>query len=329
MLKDEKKSKKQLIDEVQMLRRQAQNLKVEEKVCEDDLKGTEIQYRRLFESTQDGIFILDGDTCKIRDANPSIMDMLGYSWEEIAGKCLWEIGSFIDTQKCIMAHEEVQKKDYVCFENLTLETKNGQSIEVDFISNAYRINHHRVIQCNIRNITERRRLEREVRLIATHDTLTGLPNRTLFMDRVHMALMHAHRKKKKVAVMSLDLDKFNTVNNSLGNHVGDGLLRAAADRLTGTLRRSDTVARVGGDEFSVVLPEIDDVEHVAVVARKILEQFRQQFIINGRRIIVTISIGIATYPEDGRDAETLMNNADKAMYHVRSNGFDNYKLFGS
>jgi diguanylate cyclase (GGDEF)-like protein len=156
--------------------------------------------------------------------------------------------------------------------------------------------------------------------------MTGLPNRTLFRDRAQIALLHAQRSKNKVAILSLDLDKFNTVNETLGNAVGDNLLKAAADRLTGLLRKSDTVARVGGDEFAIVIPEIEDVASVDKVNHKIVDAFRHHFLVNGHKILVTVSVGTSVFPDDGRDLDSLINSADKCMYYVRSNGCNNYRI---
>ena len=177
-----------------------------------------------------------------------------------------------------------------------------------------------------RDISERKRLDKEIRLIATHDTMTGLPNRSLFLDRARIALLQAQRRNKKVAIISLDMDKFSAVNETLGNLVGDKLLKAFAERLAKSLRKSDTVARVGGHEFALALPDIDHVDHITIIAEKLVEAFRHQFIINGRRVIVTISIGVSVYPDDGKDIETLLNSADKSLYFVRANGCNNYQM---
>jgi len=329
MREEEGKTKKQLLDELEQLREQVRLLKALEnefKVIEKELKCSERQYRQLFESAQHGIVILDADTGQVQSANPHLLKMLGYSHEELLGKNLWDIDAFIDTEKSRAASHELKQRDHLHYEDFPLETRNGKRLDVEIESNVCTINDSRVVHCNIRDTSDRKRLERELHLVATHDTMTGLPNRTLFRDRAHIAILHAQRKKKRAAIMSLDLDSFNTVNETMGNAVGDNLLKAAAERMTALLRKSDTVARAGGDEFAIVIPEVDDIGSVEKVSHKIVEAFRHHFLVNGHKILVTISIGTAVFPEDGRDIDTLINCADKCMYYVRSNGCNNYKI---
>jgi len=177
------------------------------------------------------------------------------------------------------------------------------------------------------DITERVLTEEELAYMATHDPLTGLPNRMLFSDRLTLALAHAHRNQRKLSVMLLDLDQFKEVNDTLGHSVGDKLLQAVGKRLTSLLRKSDTAARMGGDEFLLLLPEIAGCEDVAKVAQEILEAIRRPFVFDGQEIHTTISIGIAMYPDDGEDADTLMKNADIAMYRAKDRGRDNYRHY--
>ena len=329
MPEEEAKTKKQLATELEELREQVKQLKALEgefKVIEQELRSSERQYKQLFESAQHGIVILDAETGQIQSANPHVLKMLGYSHEELLGKNLWDIEAFIDTEKSRAASHHLKKQDHLHYEDFPLETRNGRRLDVEIESNVCTINDSRVVHCNIRDTSERKRLERELHLVATHDTMTGLPNRTLFRDRAQIAVLHAQRKKKRVAIMSLDLDNFNTVNDTMGNAVGDNLLKAAADRMTALLRKSDTVARVGGDEFAMVIPEIDDISSVDKVNYKMVDAFRHHFMVNGHKILVTVSIGTSVFPEDGRDIDTLINCADKCMYYVRSNGCNNYKI---
>ncbi|HEX6178600.1 MAG TPA: EAL domain-containing protein, partial [Thermoanaerobaculia bacterium] len=182
--------------------------------------------------------------------------------------------------------------------------------------------------CVVRDITERTYAEEQIKHLAYHDALTGLPNRLLFKDRLTVALSHAQRDSARLAVLFLDLDRFKIINDSLGHNVGDQLLQAVATRIASCVRESDTVARLGGDEFTLLLP-IAHSEDVAVVAQKILEAIRYPFHIEGREFFTTTSIGISIYPEDGTDAETLIKNADTAMYQAKEQGRDNYQLFNA
>ncbi len=183
--------------------------------------------------------------------------------------------------------------------------------------------------CVVRDITERTYAEEQIKHLAYHDALTGLPNRLLFKDRLTVALSHAQRDNSRVAVLFLDLDRFKVINDSLGHNVGDQLLQAVSTRVQSCVRESDTVARLGGDEFTMLLPALSQSEDAAVVAQKVLEAIRYPFHIEGREFFTTTSIGISIYPEDGTDAATLIKNADTAMYQAKEQGRDNYQLFNA
>ena len=179
----------------------------------------------------------------------------------------------------------------------------------------------------IRDISERKQAEEIINYQLYHDLLTSLPNRTLFRDRMEVTLSQSKRTGKKFSVMYLDLDGFKLINDSLGHLVGDELLQAVALRLNKTLRDSDTLARVGGDEFNLLLPEINSADDAAVIAEKIIEVLKPPFLINGHELSISISIGIAIYPDDGQNIETLIRNADMAMYHIKGRGKNGYEFF--
>jgi diguanylate cyclase (GGDEF)-like protein/PAS domain S-box-containing protein len=177
--------------------------------------------------------------------------------------------------------------------------------------------------------TRRKRAEEELAHMATHDALTGLPNRTLFNDRLNLELAHARRNQQMLAVMLLDLDYFKKVNDTLGHSMGDRLLQAVGDCLTSLLRKSDTVARMGGDEFMLIFPEITQGKDTTRIAARILEAIRKPFVLDDHEIHITTSVGIAIYPGDGEDAGTLMRDADIAMYRVKEQGRNNYQRYSS
>lgn len=167
----------------------------------------------------------------------------------------------------------------------------------------------------------------ELNHLAHHDALTDLPNRTLLNDRLAQAIALAHRQGRQLAVMFLDLDQFKHINDSLGHAVGDQLLQSVAQRLAGCVRQSDTVSRQGGDEFLLLLPFIEHAEDVALSAQKMLAAFALPHRIDRHDLHIGVSIGISIYPENGRDAETLIKNADTAMYHAKESGRNNYQFF--
>ena len=176
-------------------------------------------------------------------------------------------------------------------------------------------------------IGDRREAEERAQHLADHDALTGLPNRRLLEDRLTQALALSQRNRKQTAVMFVDLDRFKAINDSLGHAVGDLVLKEVAQRLVKQLRIGDTVCRIGGDEFVVVLPEAKRSTDAANVAAKIIETLSQPVLAADRELIVTPSIGIAVFPEDGRDAEALIRNADAAMYHAKESGRANFQFF--
>ena len=170
---------------------------------------------------------------------------------------------------------------------------------------------------------------RSLSIMAYHDTLTGLPNRALLQDRLHQALIEADRHEQLVALMFLDLDRFKTINDTLGHEKGDLLLKAVAARLREAVRAGDTVSRPGGDEFIIVLAGIAHVDNVSRVAQKIMESFSRPYRIEDRELFVSCSIGITLYPFDDRDIETLFRNADAAMYHAKDEGRNNFQFYSA
>ncbi|HVB49186.1 MAG TPA: EAL domain-containing protein, partial [Burkholderiales bacterium] len=176
-------------------------------------------------------------------------------------------------------------------------------------------------------IAERKQAEQRARHLADHDALTALPNRRLLEDRLTQALALSYRNRQQTAVMFVDLDRFKNINDSLGHAVGDALLKEVARRLVQELRVGDTICRLGGDEFVVVLPEIKRSADAANVAQKVIESVSRPLLLEGRELHVTPSIGMAVFPDDGRDAETLIRNADAAMYHAKEMGRANYQFF--
>ena len=190
---------------------------------------------------------------------------------------------------------------------------------------AIAIDNARLYDAAQRELAQRKKAEEAIKNLAYHDTLTGLPNRTLFNDRLGVAFARARRYGHRVAVLLLDLDRFKEVNDRLGHSVGDQLLRAVGQKLVGVLRESDTVCRMGGDEFLLLLPEVESTENAAQAAERILQAIREPFVLDSHSLLITTSIGIATYPDDGNDGNTVVKNADIAMYRAKDMGRDNYQ----
>jgi len=179
----------------------------------------------------------------------------------------------------------------------------------------------------VRDIADRKRAEKTIAYQAYHDLLTALPNRALFQDRLAQAMTQAKRNITRLAVMFIDLDKFKFVNDSLGHVAGDKLLQALASRLRSCLREVDTLARMGGDEFVLLLPNINEASDATLIAEKILVALQEKFVIGDHELFASVSIGIALYPDDANTSENLIKRADIAMYHAKSQGRNNYQLF--
>jgi diguanylate cyclase (GGDEF)-like protein/PAS domain S-box-containing protein len=192
-----------------------------------------------------------------------------------------------------------------------------------------------------KDISERKRSEREIHRLAYYDSLTGLPNRVLFKDRVAQALAHARRYQTTLAVLFLDLDRFKVINDTLGHNVGDLLLKQVADHLAESIRHSDSIgrsveqgerhelARLGGDEFTVLLTNIRQVQDAGTVARRILEALAKSFLIHGHEVSVTASVGIAIFPTDGDSVDLLLKSSDVAMYHAKEEGRNNFQFYSA
>jgi diguanylate cyclase (GGDEF)-like protein len=174
------------------------------------------------------------------------------------------------------------------------------------------------------DVSSRKRVEEQLQYMATHDILTNLPNRFLFNDRLNQAVSKAIRDGRRFAVLFLDLDGFKEVNDHFGHQKGDGILQQVAQRLRGCLRESDTLARLGGDEFSLILEGIQDPLSAAVVPQKLLAALAVPFYLDEEEIIITASIGISLYPEDGDNTEMLVKKADAAMYRAKGLGGNRY-----
>jgi diguanylate cyclase (GGDEF)-like protein len=175
---------------------------------------------------------------------------------------------------------------------------------------------------------DRQRAEETIKNMAYHDALTGLPNRILLIDRLTLALAHAHRVKKRLAVMYLDFDHLKLVNDNYGHANGDLFLKEMSRKLKSGIREEDTVARLGGDEFILLLPELHDRENAVTLGEKLIRLGREPLELNGHVIKSSFSIGISLYPDDGTDYETLLKKADDALYEAKRKGRDRYQFVG-
>ena len=299
----------------------------EKRRAESALHNSEARYRALFEHNLAGVYrtTLSG---QILDCNESFARIFGYaSREEVLSHHATEFYHSPEDRAASISRLR-ENRSLTNYETC-LRRWDGTPVWV--LENGSLVpgpdGTLSVLEGTLIDITERKRAEEQVRHLAFHDALTGLPNRLLFADRVKVAVAHAQRRDRLLAVLFLDLDRFKTINDSLGHSVGDQLLRRVAERVQGCVREGDTLARLGGDEFTILISEIGRGEDAAKIAQKIQETIRLPFVLDQRELFVTTSIGVALYPTDGQDAETLVRNADTAMYRAKDQGRDNTQLY--
>lgn len=305
------------------------------------LRHSESRYRRLFETARDGILLLNADTAQIEDVNPYLIELLGYSHAEFLGKKLWEVGAFSDRAESKEMFADLQLKGYVRYDDLPLMTKAGAEVAVEFVSNSYDCEGTKVIQCNIRNITERKRMEDQVRHMAFYDTLTNLPNRRLLNDRLSQAMAASKRSGCYGVMMFLDLDDFKMLNDGHGHAVGDLLLVEAAKRMKNCVREVDTVARFGGDEFVVLIGDLhtdkaESKSQAERVAMKIRSALAAPFVLKiqaegAAETTVehrcTASIGLALFGKHDTSPGNILKWADRAMYQAKAAGCNLIRVY--
>ncbi len=288
------------------------------------LNDPELRYRRLFDTAQDGILILDARTGTIADVNPYLTEMLGYSREEFVEKKLWEVGAFKDIEASQNAFEVLQENEAVRYEDLPLKTKDGRIVEVEFVRNVYLVGDEKVVQCNVRDSTERkqalinktRRAENSI-----WDKLTGLYNHSYMEETLARELLRASRKQLSLGVIMLDVDDFKLYYGSLGRAAGDVILRELGSLLLKHVRGDDITCRYGDDEFIIVLPDAsrkitwERAELICEHAKQSRFEFKGQVL-----QAVTLSIGVAVFPDDGSSSTTLLMAADQALYRAKREG---------
>lgn len=317
------------------------NLKKHLKNTQKQLEDSEKRYRFIVSNSPDIIYMVDhrGFFTFINDR---VTDLLGYKPEEL-------IGEHFST----LVHED----DIIVAEHVFNERRTGEraSQNVEFrlrcsdpekASKTFESNTIVIELCSLgvynlkedgtpylgtygvaRDISDRKKAQEMIHFQAYHDLLTRLPNRELFLDRLNLSISQASRNKSMLAVLFLDMDGFKFINDSLGHIIGDKLLQHVAHRLQDTLRDTDTVSRIGGDEFNILIPELQHREEAGLVAQKILNVFSKPILLDKHEITISFSIGISVFPDDANCTETLIKNADMAMYHIKGRGKNGYEYF--
>jgi diguanylate cyclase (GGDEF)-like protein/PAS domain S-box-containing protein len=299
-------------------------LRLAHQVAEEKLRLAE----RAFQNTAEGITVTDVKG-NIVSTNPAFEAITGYTYEEVTG----ENPRFLKSGH----HDDSFYREMW---NTLLETghwrgeiwnrrKNGDVYPEWLTISAVRDSHGETTHYVgvFTDISQIKEAQDQINFLAHHDALTKLPNRALFLERFEHALMHAQRENNSIALLFLDLDRFKTLNDTLGHPQGDQVLLEVSRRINRIIRASDTLARLGGDEFVLLLEEKTDAQHAAVVARKLIDMFSQPMIIGEHELVVTASIGITLFPNDGDDTDMLIRHADRAMYEAKKQGRNTYRFF--
>lgn len=300
------------------------------KKAEKEISILTAEYEKVFNGNQDAIFLIkvleNGDIRYIRN-NIAHQNKTGIKLEQIMNKSPQELlgrdlGGIIENRY----KDCIESKNSITYEE-ELDLPAGNRIWLTTLTPIIedgRVSH---IVGSSKDITDRKSLERDLERYANYDKLTGLPNRRLFFERLEQVILEDERYKNSFALLFIDLDGFKFINDNYGHEVGDKVLITVGNRILQCIRKSDTVARMGGDEFTVIIKNIKDKQSVEVIVKKIHETIKALMYIEGITCALDSSIGIAIYPEDGHDGNALLKNADSSMYEIKKNGKGGFKFF--
>jgi diguanylate cyclase (GGDEF)-like protein/PAS domain S-box-containing protein len=290
------------------------------------LRESEERYRSLIKQIDEGIVFVDILSKKILDANPAYCELLGYSWEEIIQLTIYDLISINrdilqkDLQRIIQERTPfIRESVHSC--------KDGSLVNVEVNVSLIVYDGKEAVCLIVKDITERKRTEEKLRYQASHDPLTNLPNQHFFREYLSISLANAKKTNQLLGLMFIKLQRFKIINYSLGHLFGDRLLQIFAKRIKSSLRFGDAIAHWGGDEFTILLPEINNSAQIANISQIILDQLKEPFIIGKKIIHVSISIGIAIYPDHGKDTTTLLKNADAALYYTQQKMGSKYQFY--
>ena len=298
-----------------------------------DRLSLESRYRAIIEQAQDGLLVADARTGEIVDANPAVQQQLGFTLEELRGRSVLSVlrGPNDSQDPVIATLARVEPSRGI---ELVQWLKDGRQIDVEVSCVPIESSDRRLVSYLMRDLSERKKAQSQLlanqqRLdkLANHDHLTGLPNRMFLQAHLPQALARCQEARHMLAVLFLDLDRFKHINDSRGHEVGDKLLQEIAKRVRAAVRPSDIVVRMGGDEFVVVLHRVNSPDEIAIASTRINEVLSAPVMIDGRALVVTVSIGVSMFPRDGATMGELLKHADTAMYQAKDLGRNNFQVF--
>ena len=287
----------------------------------------EKKYNLIFHSSPNAIMLTRISDGIIFEVNEGFTNITGYLREEAIGRTTYELDFWVNEEDRVNMIEELSGNQQIRKFELLFRKKSGEVFYGLYMANVLTINDEECILANLSDISEISKIKHDLQVMATHDDLTGLPNRALLYDRFAAAVANAQRNDNAFAVVSLDIDRFKLINDNLGHLLGDKALIAVAERLLGILRKVDTVARIGGDEFILLLEDVEDRDAVRSVVEKIQNDFRNPFLLGDQEMTLTLSIGVALYPDDGQVMEVLLSKSDDALYRVKEKGRNGYQFY--
>lgn len=295
-----------------------------------ELKEAEEKFSDIAFSTSDWLWEVDAN-CRYTFCSDGVANVLGYEASEMIGRSLFDFVLPSETKYLEQMRDFLLPNmlPLVNLEHINIH-KDGHQVDL-VISGKPIIKKGQLLGYRgaFKDTTEVKAQENRIRQLAYNDTLTGLPNRTLFNDRLQMIMAHAQRKPHEFALLFLDLDHFKHINDTLGHDAGDMLLQVVAKRLSFCIRETDTLARLGGDEFTIIMSHIDRADDAVLIAKRIVKELNTPIEIRGHKLFITTSIGIAIYPIDGKTSPELLKNADKAMYKAKESGKNRFVFYDS
>ncbi len=297
----------------------------EQKRAEEAHKNSENMYRQMFEKNRAIKLIINPHDGSVHEANAAAVEFYGYTKDELCSLKISDINTL--NELAVMHEMELAEKEERLFFNFRHRLKNGEIRDVEVYSGPVNYGGEVLLYSIINDVTAKKKAEKLIVHQAHYDSLTNLPNRFLSLDRLSQLLTEAKREHEKVAVLFLDLDDFKKINDSLGHEAGDSLLIEASQRLVDVLRSGDTIGRLGGDEFIVLLRGLKQGTDATHTVENLLEQFRKPFSIDNHDLMLTASMGIAIYPDDGEGSSTLLKHSDIAMYKAKELGRNTYSFY--
>ncbi|MHB1485576.1 MAG: PAS domain-containing protein [Saccharofermentanales bacterium] len=292
-----------------------------------ELKEHEEKFTITFNSSPYAILLINPSNGTVIEANDGFMGITGYNHDEVIGRTISELSLWNHEQDWNKVVKKLSDGKNIQGVEYRFNKKSGESFVGLYSAKTININNENFILSNINDINEFSKMKQQLEESATHDSLTGLPNRILFNKRFDDTIQNAKQTGDMFAVLSLDIDNFKAINDSYGHDIGDNVLVEIASRMVDVMRKEDIIARFGGDEFLVLLYKIDHKDDALYVADRIKESFYNLIKVMGHELNLTVSIGIAIYPENGFDMNTLIKKSDLSMYYVKEHGKNDFRFY--